>query len=111
MPPQSTPFSSFHLFKYPSPLSAPFASPSNRPFVGLIFFVTNGVSCDSDYVSPCEARRSISKYLAVFQLLRHDVCPDLSPFNYVAPMLRMPTHCPCARAFVEAITDLLSRKW
>lgn len=49
--------------------------------------------------------------LAVFQLLWHNVGPDFTPFDHVAPMLRMPTRCPCACAFVEAIADLLGREW
>ena len=46
-PPQSDPFSSFHLLRYPSPLIAPFGSPSNRPFVASISLETNGVSCNN----------------------------------------------------------------
>jgi hypothetical protein len=42
--PQSSPFSSFHLARYASPLNAPFGSLSNRPFTGSTFIVTNGVS-------------------------------------------------------------------
>lgn len=43
---QSLPFSSFHLFRYLWPLSAPWGSPSNLPLVGGKVLVTKGVNCD-----------------------------------------------------------------
>ena len=50
-------------------------------------------------------------HLAVFQLLRNDVCADFLPFDYVASVLGMPTHGTGAGAFVEAIVDLFGGKW
>lgn len=60
---------------------------------------------------PCEPQVTKIAYFALFQLLWHDVGPDFTPFNQVVPMFRMPTHCPCACAFVIAIADLLGREW
>ena len=53
---------------------------------------------------------SFKSYLAVLQLLGHDICADFPPFDDVASVFRVPAHGPCAGAFVEAIVDLLGRE-
>ena len=50
-------------------------------------------------------------HLAIFQLVRHDVCADFLPFDYVASVLGVPAHGTGAGAFVKAFVDLFGGEW
>ena len=62
-------------------------------FTGSAVLVTNGVSYLKMSTAGLISLRISLPYLKVLQALRHDVIADLMPFDNIASVLGVSTHC------------------